>query len=48
MEVGERKEAALLAIRNNPETMEACSKLHISSYGLAKQLKLRVDPDSIS
>ena len=48
MEVGEREEAAFLAIRNNSEAMDACSKLQISSYGLAKQLKLRVDSESIS
>ena len=46
--MGEREKAAFLAIRNNSEAMDASSKFHISSYGVAKQLKLRVDSESIS
>jgi len=46
--VGEREKAAFLAIRNNSEAMGASSKFQISSYGVAKQLKLRVDSESIS
>ena len=48
MEVEEGEEAAFLAVRNNSEAMDASYKFQISSYGLAKQLKLRVDSESIS